>query len=62
MSKYDYKIASNKDAQIIKDLINQMYGVEYEIRDMAKFALQNLEKKLIIKLKFTYWLMLMISV
>jgi len=38
MRKYDYKIASNKDAQIIKDLINQMYGVEYEIRNIAKIA------------------------
>ena len=33
-----FKIATNQDAQVIKDLINQMYGIEYEVRENAKIV------------------------
>ena len=33
-----FKIATNQDAKLIKDLINQMYGIEYEVRENIKIA------------------------
>lgn len=38
MNNFTYKRANQEDAQIIKNLINQMYGVEYEERDNKKIA------------------------
>lgn len=44
MNNFKFKIATNQDVQIIKDLINQMYGIEYEVRDNTKIA-QAIDKK-----------------
>lgn len=33
-----FRLATKQDAQIVKDLINKMYGIEYEIRDKDKIA------------------------
>lgn len=33
-----YKFATSGDAQIVKKLINEMYGIEYEVRDIEKIA------------------------
>lgn len=33
-----YKKATMQDAQTIKNLINQMYGIEYEVRDNTEIA------------------------
>lgn len=33
-----YKFATSSDAQIVKKLINEMYGIEYEVRDIEKIA------------------------
>lgn len=38
MNNFKIKVATIQDCQIIKDLINQMYGIEYEVRDNAKIA------------------------
>jgi len=38
MNNFTYKRANQEDAQTIKNLINQMYGVEYEVRDNKKIA------------------------
>lgn len=38
MNKIICKKATKQDAQIIKNLINQMYGIEYEVRDNTKIA------------------------
>ena len=44
MNNFNFKIATNQDVQTIKDLINQMYGIEYEIRDNIKIA-EAIDKK-----------------
>lgn len=38
MSKYKFKIASVEDAGMVKELINQMYGFNYEVRDNLAIA------------------------
>ena len=38
MNNIKFKIATKQDAQIIKNLINQMYGIEYEVRDNTEIA------------------------
>ena len=38
MKNFKFKIGTNKDAQTIKNLINQMYGVEYEVREYLEIA------------------------
>ena len=35
---FKFKKATEKDVQIVKNLINEMYGVEYEVRDNSKIA------------------------
>ena len=35
---FKFRIATNQDVQTVKALINQMYGIEYEIRDNTKIA------------------------
>ena len=44
MNNFNFKIATNQDVQTVKYLINQMYGVEYEIRDNIKIA-EAIDKK-----------------
>lgn len=34
----EYKIATSEDAELIKKLINEMYGIEYEKRDNKEIA------------------------
>ena len=38
MNKHVYRLAINRDGQIIKDLVNQMYGIEYEVRDNLEIS------------------------
>jgi len=33
-----FRLATNQDAQIVKDLTNKMYGIEYEVRGNCKIA------------------------
>lgn len=33
-----FRLATNKDCKIVKDLINKMYGIEYEVRENYKIA------------------------
>ena len=44
MSKSKLKLATAKDAETVKDLINKMYRSEYEIRDIEKIS-QAIEEK-----------------
>ena len=44
MNNFKFKIAKNKDVQTIKNLINQMYGIEYEVRENTKIA-KEIDKK-----------------
>lgn len=44
MNNFNFKIATNQDVQTVKYLINQMYGIEYEIRDNIKIA-EAIDKK-----------------
>lgn len=38
MREYTFKIATEEDAPIIKNIVNQMYGIEYEVRNNLKIA------------------------
>ena len=38
MKNFKFKIGTNKEVQTIKNLINQMYGVEYEVRECLEIA------------------------
>lgn len=33
-----FRLATNKDCKIVKELINKMYGIEYEVRENDKIA------------------------
>lgn len=38
MKKLEIKISTEKDSSIIKELINKMYGIEYETRSLDKIS------------------------
>ena len=38
MKNLDLKLATSNDSQLIKKLINDMYGTEYEVRDISKIS------------------------
>ena len=44
MYDFKFKMATNNDSKTIKDLINKMYGYEYEIRDNLLIS-QSIDKK-----------------
>lgn len=33
-----FKLATNTDCEIVKDMINKMYGIEYEVRENSQIA------------------------
>lgn len=55
---YMFKVAEAEDSGIVKDLINKMYGVPYEMRGNEEISKAINEKKV----KFMCWLLMEINV